>query len=103
MAGVPLVCLSYSRMLFVFVSGKAFVPGFQRGGGRESRRAEIQASRPGWCYVYFRGGEHLFLRFGLRLREILCFEGFQSLACFLLLAVRSPGRRILQVCGWLLM
>jgi hypothetical protein len=56
-AGVPLVCLSDSRMLFVFVSGKAFVPAFQRGGrGRESRRAEIQCSRAGWCYVYC-GGE----------------------------------------------
>jgi hypothetical protein len=31
--GVPLVCLSFSRMLFVFVSGKTFVPAFQRGGG----------------------------------------------------------------------
>ncbi len=103
-AGVPLVCLSFSRMLFVFVSGKTFVPAFQGGGGgRESRRAGIQGSRAGWCYVYFRGGEYLFLRFGFRLREILCFEGFQSLACFLLLAVRSPGQRILQVYGWLLM
>ncbi len=40
---------------FCFVSGKTFVPAFQRGG-RESRRVAIQASRAGWCYVYLGGG-----------------------------------------------
>ncbi len=46
-AGVPLVCLSFSRMLFVFVSGKAFVPAFQRGGGE----GEHEGRNPG-----FKGG-----------------------------------------------
>jgi hypothetical protein len=32
-AGVPLVCLSYSRMLFVFVSGKGFCSCFSEEGG----------------------------------------------------------------------
>jgi len=102
-AGVPLVCLSFSRMLFAFVSGKTFVPAFQGGGeGRAGGPESRLQGRVGVMYA-LGGGEYLFLRFGFRLREILCFEGFQSLACFLLLAVRSPGQRILQVCGWLLM
>ncbi len=102
-AGVPLVCLSFSRMLFAFVSGKTFVPAFQGGGkGRAGGPESRLQGRVGVMYT-LGGGKYLFLRFGFRLREILCFEGFQSLACFLLLAVRSPGQRILQVCGWLLM
>ncbi len=55
MAGVPLVCLSDSRMLFVFVSGKAFVPAFEGEGEQEGRNPVFEGGLV-LCILWGGGG-----------------------------------------------